>query len=327
LNIATHHLFVDFIYIYIIGTIVAPTSPSDLINKGTKGTKGSPHRRHLKISSVESEPDEFETRKEPKERRASRSSRRERVHPESRERPRSKAMEGGEKRRNKKANLIVNTGQEDERQASSAVPKSTANRRGSRDLRSPGEPKSPVAEAAKLPSEGQALPDFITQTDANGNASTPRSASAIQGASKAHPSGPKPRLHVGKRGQLTEDEDDDRDNGLGDDPCDTLLDSLRMMCCCFMEDSKSGGKCLSGQSTQDTDENRPRLLGSIHPEDTGKPCLVLDLDETLVHSSFRAVPGADFVIPVQVCDGEGAMFFCFFHNLVALIFCVCCCSD
>lgn len=34
----------------------------------------------------------------------------------------------------------------------------------------------------------------------------------------------------------------------------------------------------------------------------GKKCLVLDLDETLVHSSFRAVEGADFVIPVQIED-------------------------
>jgi RNA polymerase II subunit A small phosphatase-like protein len=29
-------------------------------------------------------------------------------------------------------------------------------------------------------------------------------------------------------------------------------------------------------------------------------CLVLDLDETLVHSSFRAVPNPDYIIPVQV---------------------------
>jgi RNA polymerase II subunit A small phosphatase-like protein len=33
---------------------------------------------------------------------------------------------------------------------------------------------------------------------------------------------------------------------------------------------------------------------------TPKPCLVLDLDETLVHSSFRAVGNSDFVIPVNI---------------------------
>ncbi|KAJ3007692.1 UNVERIFIED_CONTAM: hypothetical protein HDU68_003390, partial [Siphonaria sp. JEL0065] len=34
--------------------------------------------------------------------------------------------------------------------------------------------------------------------------------------------------------------------------------------------------------------------------DVGKKCLVLDLDETLVHSSFKAVPNADFVIPIEI---------------------------
>ena len=33
-----------------------------------------------------------------------------------------------------------------------------------------------------------------------------------------------------------------------------------------------------------------------------KPCLVLDLDETLVHSSFKPVPNPDYVIPVEI-DG------------------------
>ena len=33
------------------------------------------------------------------------------------------------------------------------------------------------------------------------------------------------------------------------------------------------------------------------------PCLVLDLDETLVHSSFRPIPNPDYIIPVEI-DGR-----------------------
>lgn len=32
----------------------------------------------------------------------------------------------------------------------------------------------------------------------------------------------------------------------------------------------------------------------------GKRCVVIDLDETLVHSSFKPVPNPDFVIPVDL---------------------------
>ena len=39
------------------------------------------------------------------------------------------------------------------------------------------------------------------------------------------------------------------------------------------------------------------------PEDVGKKTLVLDLDETLVHSSFKPVASADFIIPVEI-DGQ-----------------------
>ncbi|KAI9024736.1 HAD-like domain-containing protein [Hyaloraphidium curvatum] len=45
---------------------------------------------------------------------------------------------------------------------------------------------------------------------------------------------------------------------------------------------------------------RKWLLRPLAPGDTGKKCLVLDLDETLVHSSFKAIPHADFVIPVEI---------------------------
>ncbi|RKO85579.1 HAD-like domain-containing protein, partial [Blyttiomyces helicus] len=41
------------------------------------------------------------------------------------------------------------------------------------------------------------------------------------------------------------------------------------------------------------------LLPPLMAEDVGRKCLVLDLDETLVHSSFKAVQ-ADFVIPVEI---------------------------
>jgi len=48
-------------------------------------------------------------------------------------------------------------------------------------------------------------------------------------------------------------------------------------------------------------DNTP-LLPPPSPELTGKKCLVLDLDETLVHSSFKPIPNPDFIIPVEIED-------------------------
>jgi len=43
-------------------------------------------------------------------------------------------------------------------------------------------------------------------------------------------------------------------------------------------------------------------MGPMAPEMKGRKTLVLDLDETLVHSSFRPVPGPDFIISIEL-DG------------------------
>lgn len=42
------------------------------------------------------------------------------------------------------------------------------------------------------------------------------------------------------------------------------------------------------------------LLGPQRKEEAGRKTLVLDLDETLVHSSFKLVENADIVLPVEI---------------------------
>ncbi|KAI8890602.1 NIF-domain-containing protein [Backusella circina FSU 941] len=52
------------------------------------------------------------------------------------------------------------------------------------------------------------------------------------------------------------------------------------------------------------------LLPSLDQEDKTKKCLVLDLDETLVHSSFKIIPNPDFIVPVEI-DNQ-------YHNVYVL---------
>ncbi|CAK7268914.1 hypothetical protein SEPCBS57363_003334 [Sporothrix epigloea] len=52
------------------------------------------------------------------------------------------------------------------------------------------------------------------------------------------------------------------------------------------------------------------LLPPIEPHLAGRKCLVLDLDETLVHSSFKMLLQADFTIPVEI---EGN-----YHNIYVI---------
>lgn len=205
----------------------------------------------------------------------------------------------------------------------SSLSYSTQGLRGGKDIRSPGAKQTPahiVQQAAAKYDESAPIPDFITQTDKYGNATTPRPSPSAKGGS--------PRYHSGRSNKIANSGNDDDNNNNKksyssalDDPCDAILESLRSMCCCISPDEKSSSSSMPthGKRSKKKDGKQRRrrntlsplrkeqresikLLPKIHPNDVGKKCLVLDLDETLVHSSFRAVPGADFVIPVQIED-------------------------
>ncbi|KAL8644079.1 MAG: hypothetical protein Q9210_007435 [Variospora velana] len=59
-----------------------------------------------------------------------------------------------------------------------------------------------------------------------------------------------------------------------------------------------------------TKEQQKWLLPPMNDRFRGKKCLVLDLDETLVHSSFKILHQADFTIPVEI-EGQ-------YHNVYVI---------
>jgi len=93
----------------------------------------------------------------------------------------------------------------------------------------------------------------------------------------------------------------------------SLIDKL-CFCCPFVKNKNaaaSGGG--GGAAASNASQRRSRkfsepvpaadaLLPPQAPELAGKKLLVLDLDETLVHSSFKPVSGADLILPVEIED-------------------------
>jgi RNA polymerase II subunit A small phosphatase-like protein len=82
---------------------------------------------------------------------------------------------------------------------------------------------------------------------------------------------------------------------------------LQRLCCCFCKDP-SDNYIQEDSPTQDVpivqhtgnSSDVLPLLPPPAPDMVGKRCLVLDLDETLVHSSFKPIPNPDFIIPVEI---------------------------
>jgi len=77
------------------------------------------------------------------------------------------------------------------------------------------------------------------------------------------------------------------------------------ICCCFWSRERK-------QELKDEDPRKDLTLEPVSeggfllpppsPDVSEKKTLVLDLDETLVHSSFKPIPNPDFIIPVEIED-------------------------
>lgn len=77
-------------------------------------------------------------------------------------------------------------------------------------------------------------------------------------------------------------------------------DFVRLFCCCFCPSEDRSAQYTNNIGLVESGTAPNALLA---PSTTpGKKTLVLDLDETLVHSSFKPIPDPHFVVPVEIED-------------------------
>eukprot|EP00602_Paraphysomonas_sp_CaronLab_P009810 CAMPEP_0185025682 /NCGR_PEP_ID=MMETSP1103-20130426/8783_1 /TAXON_ID=36769 /ORGANISM="Paraphysomonas bandaiensis, Strain Caron Lab Isolate" /LENGTH=332 /DNA_ID=CAMNT_0027558951 /DNA_START=184 /DNA_END=1179 /DNA_ORIENTATION=+ len=129
--------------------------------------------------------------------------------------------------------------------------------------------------------------DIITQTDKDGKAKTVRMAAGTSHQKEA-------------------------DKDPVDDVSPPRYPLWKQLLCCFCRGTTNHRtrttqlvkppRISSPRSKRTSISGQTRLMGDPSPKCAGRKCLALDLDETLVHSSFQYVENADFVIPVTIED-------------------------
>jgi len=72
--------------------------------------------------------------------------------------------------------------------------------------------------------------------------------------------------------------------------------------CCFKKQENERGDEYRKDLNLEPMGGEGFLLVAQPPDLVGRKTLVLDLDETLVHSSFKPIPNPDFIIPVEIED-------------------------
>lgn len=91
----------------------------------------------------------------------------------------------------------------------------------------------------------------------------------------------------------------------------TKWSKFRSVFCCFAPHSNGYYRSPDGEPVPARSVvppptvklHREAIIGPKSPDDVHKKTLVLDLDETLVHSSFKPIPNPDYIIPVEI-DGR-----------------------
>ncbi|CAO1614987.1 unnamed protein product [Parajaminaea phylloscopi] len=127
---------------------------------------------------------------------------------------------------------------------------------------------------------------FVSPHDAGGSPSRRRGAAHDPEASE-----------TGGDDDDEDDEDDDEEEETDDEIVEEYLDDDEQL----SEEQRLIAQGGVGIPKDEFGNDCPLLLPLSAP-DTGRKCLVLDLDETLVHSSFKMITNADFIVPVEI-DG------------------------